>query len=130
MASGYRDGTCGGLVVGKIDMKTFLLTGAILVLGVASAASTYRFRLQAPARFNGTSLQPGNYTIQLEGEKATLKIGKSVVEAAAKLETGERKYPITTVSFDSIGPEKSITEIDVGGTTTRIIIVGNRSARQ
>jgi hypothetical protein len=113
-----------------IDMKKLLLIVVTLALGIASAASTYHFTLQEPANFNGTSLQPGDYKIQLAGDKATLKVGKNVVEAPAKLETAERKYATTTISFNSTGPGKSITEIHVGGTKTRIIIVGAHSAGQ
>ncbi len=111
-------------------MNKLLLTAITLALGVASAASTYRFTLQEPATFNGKALQPGDYKIQVEGDKATLKVGKSVVEAPAKLETAERKYSTTTISFDSVGPGKSITEIHVGGTKERIIIMGAHPAGQ
>lgn len=112
-------------------MKKVRLIFGIATLAVAAlGANTYRFTLQEPANFNGTPLRPGDYKIEINGDKATIKIGRTVVEAPAKLETAERKYPMTTISFDDTSAKKSITEIHVGGSTTRIMISSGRVAGQ
>ena len=113
-------------------MRKLQLTLAMLTLSLMSFAggNTYHFTLQEPASFNGTALQPGDYKIAVDANKATLKIGKTVVEAPAKLETGDHKYPTTTVSFDDTASRKSITEIHIGGSRTRIVISAGRAAGQ
>lgn len=105
-------------------MKKLQLAVALLTFSLTSfAANTYKFTLQEPARFNGSALQPGDYKIQVDGDKATLRVGKAVLEAPAKIETAEHKYPTTTISFDDTS---TITEIHIGGSTTRIVISSGR----
>ena len=111
-------------------MKKLVLTFATVALTVASAADTYHFTLQEPASLNGTQLKPGNYKIDIEGDKAIVKSGKTVVESPAKLETVDRKYTITTVDLDSINSKPRISEIHVGGTKARIIFSGGTAAGQ
>lgn len=112
-------------------MRKLRLTLGMFIFALTSfAANTYRFTLQEPASFNGTPLQPGDYKIQINGNKATLKVGKNIVEASAKLETAEHKYPTTTISFDDTTAKKSIIEIHVGGSSTRIVISSGRAAGQ
>lgn len=105
-------------------MKKLLLIFAALALTVASAAdktTTYKVTLTQPASVNGTTLQPGDYKIQVEGDKAILKTGKTVVEAPAKLQTAEHKFTATSIDYDSTKANPTINEIHIGGTTTRII---------
>ena len=112
-------------------MKKLVLTFAAVALTVASAAdNTYRFTLQEPASLNGTPLKPGNYKLEIEGDKAIIKSGKTVVESPAKLETVEHKYTLTTVDLDSINRKPRISEIHVGGTKTRIVFSGGAAAGQ
>lgn len=111
-------------------MKKFLLLIVPLALTVASAEdNTYRFTLQEPATLNGTPLQPGDYKIHLEGDKAIVKIGKTVVEAPAKLQTAEHKFTATSIDFDSVNNKPAISEIHLGGTTTRIIFSGTAAGQ-
>jgi hypothetical protein len=110
--------------------KLVLIFATMAIAAAGAAANTYHFRLQQPAIFSGMPLQPGDYKIQVEGGKAMLKMGKTVIEAPAQLETAEHKYPATTIDFDGTSTNKSITEIHVGGSTTRIVISGSRTAGQ
>ncbi|HUA82534.1 MAG TPA: hypothetical protein VMB85_01650 [Bryobacteraceae bacterium] len=113
-------------------MKKFVLLFSTLALMVASAAeNTYHFTLQEPASVNGTILKPGDYRIQVEGDKAILKYGKkTVIEAPAKLETAEHKYSNTSVDLDSVNNRPRISEIHLGGTKTRIIFSNSAAAGQ
>lgn len=112
-------------------MKNVLLMFATLALAVVSAADkTYHVTLNEPASVNGTQLQPGEYKLQLEGDKAILKIGKTVVEAPAKVETADHKFDSTQVAIQSAGSKPTISEIRIGGTTTRIVFSGNTAAGQ
>jgi hypothetical protein len=104
-------------------MKKLLLISAALTLTVASAAdkTTYKVTLTQSASVNGTTLQPGDYKIQVEGEKAIITRGKTTVEAPAKLENAEHKFTATSFDYDSTKANPKINEIHIGGTTTRII---------
>jgi hypothetical protein len=113
-------------------MKKFVLLFSTLALMVASAAeNTYHFTLQEPASVNGTALQPGDYKIQVQGDKAILKYGKkTVIEAPAKLETADHKYSDTSVDLDSANSKTRISEIHIGGTKTRIVFANGTAAGQ
>jgi hypothetical protein len=113
-------------------MKKLLLIFASLALTVASAAdkTTYKVTLTQAASVNGTTLQPGDYKIQVEGEKAILKMGKTVVEAPAKLETADHKFKATSIDYDSAKANPKISEIHFGGTTARIVFSGGTAAGQ
>lgn len=113
-------------------MKKLVLLFSTLALTVASAAeNTYHFTLQEPASVNGTTLKPGDYKIQVEGDKAIVKDGKkTVLEAPAKLETVEHKYSATAVDLDNVDNKARISEIHVGGTKTRIVFSNGAAAGQ
>lgn len=107
-------------------MKKLLLTLCTLTLSTAFAAdNSFRFTLQEPATLNGTRLNPGDYRIEVNGEKATLKMGKTTIQAPAKLETAEQKFNTTTVDFENVNGNPAISEIHIGGTKTRIVFSGN-----
>ena len=106
-------------------MKKLLLIFTALALTVANAADkTYEVTITRAASLNGATLHPGNYTIQLEGEKAVIKMGKTVVEAPAKLQNAEHKFAATSIYSDS-AKANAINEIDIGGTTMRIVFAGS-----
>ena len=112
-------------------MTKLVLTFATVALTVASAAeNTYHFTLQEPASLNGTQLKPGSYKLEIEGDKAIVKSGKTIVESPARLETVEHKYTLTTVDLDSINNKPRISEIHVGGTKTRIVFSGSAAVGQ
>lgn len=112
-------------------MKKLVVTFATLALALASAAEkTYHVTLSEPTSVNGTQLQPGDYKVQMEGDKAVFKMGKTVVEAPAKVENAEHKYSTTQVAIDSAGKQSKINEIRIGGTNTRIVFSGSSAAGQ
>jgi hypothetical protein len=113
-------------------MKKLLVVFATLALAVVSAADkTYNVSLNEPASVNGTQLKPGDYKLQVEGDKAVLKMGKkTVVESPAKVETAEHKFDTTSVTIDSSNNQAKISEIRIGGTNTRIVFSGASAAGQ
>ncbi len=113
-------------------MKKLLVVFATLALALASAADkSYSITLNEPASVNGTQLKPGDYKLQVEGDKAVLKMGKkTVVEVPAKVETAERKFDTTSVAIDSTTSQPKISEIRIGGTNKRIVFSGNTAAGQ
>lgn len=106
-------------------MKRLLFAFTTFAIFVANAAeNTYKFTLQEPATLNGTQLKAGDYKVQVEGDKAILKMGKTVIEAPAKLETADHKFSSTTVDLEGTDSKAKISEIHVGGTKTKIIFGG------
>lgn len=112
-------------------MKKLLVIFATVALSLATAADkAYKFTLQEPATVNGTQLKPGDYKVQVEGDKAVLKMGKTVLETPVKVETAQKKFPGTTVDLESVNSKARISEIHIGGTTTRLVFSGATAAGQ
>jgi VCBS repeat-containing protein len=68
-------------------------------------------------------LQAGEYKVALAGSKVTftaLKTGKSV-ETEATVQTADKKFPLTLVDAESVSGANKIHEIDLGGTTTKLM---------
>src|SRR5579872_3171530 len=90
---------------------------AALALGVASAASSHNVDLKQSVTIGSTQLQAGQYKVEVEGNKATFKMGKNVVEVPATLGKSEQKYGTTGIVTDGA----KLVEIDLGGTTDKIL---------
>ena len=89
----------------------------VLALGVASAASGYSVKLFEPVMVGTTELKPGDYKVEMQGDKAVFKSSKGTVEVPATMATSEKKFPMNSVSADG----KQLTEIDFGGTTSKLL---------
>jgi hypothetical protein len=92
-----------------------------LALAVASAASTYRVTLFQPSVVGGSELKPGDYKIEVAGDKAVIKTGKNTVEAPVKVETGDEKFGNTAVRYATSDGKARIQEIRLGGTNTKLV---------
>ncbi len=93
-----------------------ILVLSVLALGVASAES-YRINLSRPCVVKGGELKPGDYKLNVEQGKATFKAGKETVQSAVRVENAAKKFDRTTVRYNG----ESISEIRVGGTTTKLV---------
>ncbi len=69
-------------------MKKLVATVITLALAVAFGASAHRITLDKPAIIGGTELKPGDYRLELQGDKVTISNKKSSVDAAVHVETG------------------------------------------
>lgn len=96
---------------------------AILALGVASAASSYKITLPSDTWAGDTQLKAGDYKVQVEGDKATFMQGKTSIQVVASVETAAKKFSDTTL--ESSGTK--LQAIDIGGTTTKIVIKAGKS---
>jgi len=100
-----------------IRLTTRLFCVAAVAIGIASAASTYKLNVYAPAVAGTTELAAGVYQIEVQGDKATFTIGKKSFEVPVTVEKGDKKFSSTT--YTAIGSK--IKEIDLGGTTDKLI---------
>lgn len=98
-------------------MKKVMTLGALLGMSLAYASSNYNVTLYGPANINGTSLQAGEVKVQLHGDTATLKQGKTSVEAPVHVETKPNKFVSSSVDTS----EGAIREIRLGGTSTVLV---------
>ena len=66
---------------------------ATVALGVASAASTYKVQLDAPLSIGTTELKAGEYKVEMQGDKAVFKNGKTTIEVPASHQNVEVPEP-------------------------------------
>ena len=107
-------------------IRKFLVAFALLALvvsfaGTVPAGSTYRVNLTQPSVTKGGELKPGEYKLSIASDKATFSAGKTSVEAPVKIETGTEKYRSTAVRYTTENGKANISEIRIGGTTTRLL---------
>jgi hypothetical protein len=102
-------------------MKKLMLSFGTLALAIASAASSYHFSIFETSVVAGKELKPGDYKIELNGDKAMIKAGKETVETAVKVENGSEKFPETSVRYANSNGKLMVQEIRLGGTHTKLV---------
>ena len=88
-----------------------------LVLGVASAASSYTINLSSDATAGSTQLKAGTYKLEVEGNQAIFKQGKATTTVPVTVEKAPTPFRYTSV--DTRGSK--LLEIDLHGTTTKLV---------
>ena len=101
-------------------MRTRILGLALLALS-AAAGKNYTVTLFDPTMVAGQKLAPGDYQLEVTGNKAVLKNGKHTVESPVKVVDAERKFSSTTVRYGSENGGNQIQEIRIGGTKMRVL---------
>jgi hypothetical protein len=102
-------------------MKLFRLLVTASAIAVAAQAADRRITLLDPYVIAGTKLNPGEYKVQVNGDKVKIYSPKQSVEATAKVETGEEKYSTNSLKYEQGDLPHRITEIRLGGTNTKIV---------
>ncbi|HEU0119861.1 MAG TPA: hypothetical protein VFQ91_04990 [Bryobacteraceae bacterium] len=103
-------------------MKKMIVCLAAAVSLVWAGAINAKVTLFQPSTLNGVELKPGDYRIQVDGEKLTMQSGKTKAEAAVKSEQGEQKFGSTSIRYQNGEGKMKITEIRIGGTNTKLIV--------
>lgn len=98
---------------------------ATLALGVASAVSTYSVKLYDPMWIGATEFKAGESKVEMRGDKAVFKMGKTVVEVPATVGKSGQKY--ATTSF--LSENSKTLEIDLGGTTDKLLFSAGAGAQ-
>lgn len=93
----------------------------VLALSVMSA-ETYWLQIYQPAFLGGQELKTGEYKLDVEGDKLTLKKGKVAVEAKVKVESLEQKARATTLVCEQVGDRLVIGAIQLRGSTTKLVV--------
>jgi hypothetical protein len=105
-------------------MKKSLLFAGLLALTtlVCASAKTYSIELDSAAKAGSAQLAKGNYTVQVDGDKAifTDQHHKSV-SVAVKLDTGTgKKFENTSLEATHKDGTEIIRLIHLGGSTTTL----------
>jgi hypothetical protein len=95
----------------------------MVVAGLAVAgARSYTVSLTKSNMLGATELQPGDYKIEVVGDKAVIRQGKVQTESPVKVEEGETKYDNNVVRYvNSADGKLHIQEIRLGGTRTKLV---------
>ena len=102
-------------------MKTkLLLSFTLLGLAVASAKS-YTMTLYETASVGNMELKPGEYRIEVVGQKAVIRNGTKQGEAAVRVENTDTKFPANSVRLTAGTGTPRIQEIRIGGTRTKLV---------
>jgi hypothetical protein len=92
-----------------------------LALAVASAKS-YTVKVLQPAVFAGAELQPGEYKVEVNGDKVALKNGAKLIETSVSVQNRDSKNRSTTLRLEAENGRMHIREIRLGGTNTSLVI--------
>jgi len=93
-----------------------------LALSVASAKS-YTVESTLPMVLAGTELMAGSYTLNLEGDKISVKQGKTTFQASVRVETGTDKIRATSFRCEQVDGKYHIREIRLGGTNLKLVLL-------
>jgi hypothetical protein len=108
-------------------LKKFMLGIAVVALtafaGTVPGAKThFKITLVEPSVLHGTQLKTGDVKLTLGDSKITVVQGKESVEAPAKFEEAAQKFNNTSIRYITKGDQQVISEIRIGGTTTKIVV--------
>lgn len=107
-------------------LKKLVVAFAIVALAVATAGtvpapgSSYKITLLQPSVVKGNELKAGEYRLNLGVDKVTIVNGKQSIEVPAKVESGDKKFENTAIQYTDQGGKSAISEIRLGGTTTKL----------
>lgn len=103
-------------------MKFFRFTFAFASLAaLASAAPVYKVTISEPAVIAGSVVKPGDYRIEVNGDKATIKSGKTSLEVPVTVESGTQKFAYTSVESKTENGKSMLQDIHIGGTNTILV---------
>ncbi|HUE03380.1 MAG TPA: hypothetical protein VMR62_27705 [Bryobacteraceae bacterium] len=103
-------------------MKKAILSVCLLAGLAFASVKSYTVTFLVPATIGGTQLQAGDYKIEVQDQKVVIKHGRQTTEADVKVEAGESKYKTTTVRYDMADGKNKVVEIQVGGTTMKLVL--------
>jgi hypothetical protein len=102
-------------------MKKALIAIFALGLSVAYAASSYNVTLYKSTTVNGTQLKPGDYKLEIQGNKAVFKQGRTTAESTVRVENATQKFLSTSVGYEGESANNQIQEIRIGGTSLKLL---------
>ena len=103
-------------------MNAIRITAFSLALALSAfAAPVYKVTINEDAVVGGSAIKAGDYRIEVNGDKATLKAGKTSIEVPVKIENSNEKFQYTSVECVTNGGKTVLEDIRVGGTSTKLV---------
>jgi len=94
-----------------------------LLTGTAFAGSkSFTISLPETVNIGGTTLKAGDYKAELQDQKLIIKHGHESAETAVKVETADKKYGNTSVSYANENGTNKMESIQVGGTNMKVVV--------
>jgi len=103
-----------------------VLAALMLFTGVAWADKSYRIQFTEPVTLAGTQVDAGAYDVVIDKENVRLRDVDSgrMVDLKAQIVTVDRKYEHTAVVSSRASGSVEVTEIQLGGAKTRVVLKG------
>ena len=101
-------------------LSILFICSALAIIS-ASAATKYSVTIYQPSIVNGTQLKPGDYKVEVAGDKAIFKTGKTTVETPVKVEDTGAKNSVNAIRYIE---GSHLQEIRIGGTHTKLVFGG------
>ena len=106
--------------------KTLLLSLVALGSMAFAAGNTFKVNIDHDSVVEGKTVKAGEYKVSMENGNAVLRHGKESIEVPAKEEASSTKFPSTELTYSG---DTNLQEVDLGGTTTRIVFEGAAQPR-
>ncbi|MGJ5816501.1 hypothetical protein [Paludibaculum fermentans] len=104
-------------------LKTLFFASALAIASLTPIyAKSYDFSLSAPVNAGTVKLEPGRYTVKVDGTSATLILAKNnkTIEVPMKVAEGTTKFKTTAVNTKQGGSAVELTSIDLGGSKMKV----------
>lgn len=105
-----------------MKLNKLMLGACVFSVGIAAAASSYHLKILDPTWVGQTQLKPGDYTVTVDADKVTFKLGKTVVAVTAKVETNDSKFSDTMMNVSTENGHAKLKEIDLKGTNSKVVL--------
>lgn len=103
-------------------MKSIIVCLAVCASVASAAMLSSSITLYEPVTLNGTELKPGEYKLRVDGDKLSLRQGKTNAEAQVKTEQAGEKYLSTSIRYSKADGKTRVSEIRIGGTKTKLLV--------
>ena len=103
--------------------RSLLWLGVLAMLSLPMAnAKSYSIAFASPTMVGSARLAAGEYSLKVEGSNAvfTKVDNNKSVTAPVKIESSDKKYNVTTVETVQQGATAHVTDIQLGGSTTKL----------
>jgi hypothetical protein len=105
----------------------FAMTFAVAA-ALGASSSAYRINLDKPAMVSGAELKPGEYRLEVNGDRVTISNKKTTVDASAQVENAGDKFRATTMCCIGDDGKYNLQEIRIGGTNQKILLSSQAAA--
>jgi hypothetical protein len=104
-------------------MKKLFTVGILALCSLTIAiAKNYELTLSSPTKVGSLQLKPGQYTLKVQGDKATFTFVETSKQFTTdvKIQTTDQKFDTTRVDASKDGGVDVVKDIELGGSKTRL----------